>query len=94
MSPPQVPVPQQLHQFATILPPSPFCPRRRSLSHNSFTGSLPEVWGSEENSLAALYLLDLGHNRLSGSLPKGWGTKRYALSSLASIVIAGEWVLC
>ena len=52
------------------------------------------MWGSEENSLAALYLLDLGHNRLSGSLPKGWGTKRYALSSLASIVIAGEWVLC
>lgn len=81
-----------------MLPLPPCCrppaPLSRSLSHNSFTGSLPEVWGSEENSLAALYLLDLGHNRLSGSLPKGWGTKRYALSSLASIVIAGEWVLC
>ncbi len=76
-----------------LLIPHPTHPARllcRSLAHNNFSGSLPEAWGSEENSLAALYMLDLGFNQLSGTLPKSWGTRRYALSSLTSLVIAGE----
>jgi hypothetical protein len=43
-----------------------------------------------DNSLAALYKLDLSFNALNGTLPAGWGTSRAALASLSTLIIAGN----